>query len=138
MAWLVIHLVAVALLTGVGWVVQLVVYPAFRLVGPDEWAAYHDAHRRAITLVVGLPWVVQAASTVALLLDPPDGRLLAAVVLAVLAVGTVAATVAVAVPAHDRLTATHRDADLTVLLHANLARTLAWTGSTAVAAVLVG
>lgn len=138
MTWLVVHLVAVAALTGVGWVVQLVVYPAFRLVGPDEWASYHHAHRRAIALVVGLPWVAQAASTVALLLEPPGGDLLAVVVLAVLALGTVVATVAVAVPAHDRLTATHRDADLTVLLRANLARTLAWTGSAAIAAVLLG
>jgi hypothetical protein len=135
--WLVVHLVAVAVLMGVGWVVQLVVYPAFRIVGPDEWAPYHDAHRRAITRVVGVPWVAQAASTVALLLEPPGGRLVAAVVLAVLAVVTVAATVAVAVPAHDRLTATHHDADLTVLLRANLVRTLAWTGSTAVAAALL-
>ena len=137
MTWLVIHLVAVALLTGVGWVVQLVVYPAFRLVGPDEWAAYHAAHRRAITLVVGLPWMVQAVSTVALLLDPPGGRLVAAVFLAALGVVTVAATVAVAVPAHDRLTALHRDRDLTVLLRANLVRTLAWTGSTALTAVML-
>jgi hypothetical protein len=136
--WLVIHLVAVAVLAGVGWVVQLVVYPAFRLVGADEWAAYHAAHRRAITLVVGLPWVAQAVSTVALLFEPPGGRLIAAVALAALALLTVAATVAVAVPAHDRLTATHQDADLAVLLRANLARTLAWTGSTAVAAVLLG
>jgi hypothetical protein len=135
--WLVVHLVAVAVLMGVGWVVQLVVYPAFRIVGPDEWAPYHDTHRRAITWVVGVPWVAQAASTVALLLEPPGGRLVAAVVLAVLAVVTVAATVAVAVPAHDQLTATHHDADLTVLLRANLVRTLAWTGSTAVAAALL-
>jgi hypothetical protein len=135
--WLVVHLVAVAVLMGVGWVVQLVVYPAFRIVGPDEWAPYHDAHRRAITRVVGVPWVAQAASTVALLLEPLGGRLVAAVVLAVLAVVTVAATVAVAVPAHDQLTATHHDADLTVLLRANLVRTLAWTGSTAVAAALL-
>ena len=66
--WLVVHLTASAVLTGVGWVVQLVVYPAFRLVGGDAWAPYHRAHTRAITRVVGLPWLVQGVSTAALLL----------------------------------------------------------------------
>ena len=37
-AWLVVHLAAVAVLAGVGWVVQLVVYPAFRLVGRTSGA----------------------------------------------------------------------------------------------------
>jgi len=56
-AWLAVHLVAVAVLAGVGWVVQVVVYPAFRLVGPGEWARYHAHHLRAITPVVTVPWL---------------------------------------------------------------------------------
>jgi hypothetical protein len=135
--WLVLHLVAVAVLTGVAWVVQVVVYPAFRLVGPQEWARYHDAHTRAITRVVVLPWAVQGISTVALLLVPPRGSLLAAVVLAVLALVTVVATSAVAVPAHNRLSARPDAGDLAVLLRAHLVRTLAWTASTVLAGVLL-
>ena len=54
------------MLAGVGWVVQLVVYPAFRLVGAEEWARYHDGHMRAITRVVAVPWLVQGVSTAAL------------------------------------------------------------------------
>ena len=136
--WLVVHLVAVAVLTGVGWVVQLVVYPAFRLVGPDDWARYHARHERGITRVVGLPWLVQGVSTAALLLEPPGGNLLGAAVLAVLALVTVVATLAVAVPAHGRLAAAQAGTDLTILLRANLVRTLAWTGSAALAAALLG
>lgn len=58
-----------AVLTGVGWVVQVVVYPAFALVGDAEWPAYHRRHQSAIATVVLLPWLAQGVSTVALLLN---------------------------------------------------------------------
>ena len=80
--WLIAHLVAVAALAGVGWVVQLVVYPAFRLVGTQRWVRYHARHTRAIARVVAVPWLVQGMSTAALLIVPPHGGRLAAVVLA--------------------------------------------------------
>ena len=131
--WLVVHLTAASALAGVGWVVQLVVYPAFRLVGPDAWVPYHRAHTQAITRVVAVPWLLQGVSTAALLLSSGD-RLVAAV-LAVLALVTVVSTVLTAVPAHGRLAAAAGSADVTVLLRANLVRTLAWTGSTVLAAV---
>jgi hypothetical protein len=76
---------------------------------------------------------------VALLVAPPRGGLLAAVVLAVLGLGTVVSTVAAALPAHARL-ATGPDrgvGSLRALLRANLVRTAAWTAATGLAAVLV-
>jgi hypothetical protein len=140
--WLVVHLVAVAALAGIGWVVQCVVYPAFALVGQPEWAAYHARHTRAITFVVGLPWAGQGISTAALLLRP--GHLvvhLVHLVLAALALVTVVSTIAVAVPAHNRLAALDPGIDssrtLAVLLRANLVRTLAWTASAGMVAALL-
>ena len=137
--WLIAHLVAVAALAGVGWVVQLVVYPAFRLVGAEQWVRYHAGHTRAITrvVVVAVPWLVQGMSTAALVIVPAQGGRLAAVVLAVLALVTVVVTVRMAVPVHARLAATPDPVDVTLLLRANLARTLAWTGSTGLAATLL-
>lgn len=135
--WLIAHLVAVAALAGVGWVVQLVVYPAFRLVGAEQWVRYHAGHTRAITRVVAVPWLVQGMSTAALVIVPAQGGRLAAVVLAVLALVTVVVTVRMAVPVHARLAATPDPVDVTLLLRANLARTLAWTGSTGLAATLL-
>ena len=130
--WLVVHLMAAAVLAGVGWVVQLVVYPAFRLVGPDAWAAYHRAHTQAIARVVAVPWLVQGVSTAVLLLS--SGDRLVAVVLAALALVTVVSTVLTAVPAHGRLAAAPDPGDVTLLLRANLVRTLAWTASALCAA----
>ncbi len=124
---------AVAALAGVGWAVQLVVYPAFALVGDTEWPEYHRRHQRAIARVVVLPWLVQGVSTVALLLGGPSTPVVA---LAVLAAATVVLTVLGAVPEHTRL-ATGDPRALRALLRANLWRTLAWSASTALAATLV-
>ena len=103
MVWLVVHLVATAVLTGVAWASLGVIYPAFALVGAAEWPRYHAAHVRAITRVIVVPWVAQGVSTAALLLDPPDGRFGAAAVLAAFALAAVVLTFAGAVPAHNRL-----------------------------------
>lgn len=134
---LLVHLAATAALAGVAWTVQLVVYPAFALVGDSRWAAYHARHTRAITWVVAVPWVAQGGSTAGLLLWPPGGGLAASLGLAVLAVVTVAATVGSAVPAHGRLAAGFRPDELRRLLRANLVRTVAWTASAVAAAVLL-
>lgn len=140
--WLVVHLVAVAVLAGIGWVVQLVVYPGFALVGRAGWAAYHARHVRAITRVVLVPWAAQGVSTVALLFAPPAGHAVAALGLGVLAFATVLLTAWAAVPAHrgvggsDWGTADWAGS-LTRLLRVNLARALAWTASTGTAAALV-
>lgn len=127
MIWLLVHLVTTAALAGIGWVVQVVVYPAFALVGDAEWPAYHRRHLSRIGRVVVLPWIGQGVSVAALLLAAPAefGAL------GVLAAVGVALTVFAAVPAHGRLD----DRDLRPLLRANLLRTLAWTAATGVAAV---
>jgi hypothetical protein len=138
-AWLVIHLVAVAVLAGVGWVVQLVVYPAFALVGRGKWATYHDHHTRAIVRVVAVPWVAQGISVVALLLAPPGGAALPVVALAVLALVTVVVTVAAAVPVHRAIALAPEGAGtpLATLLRVNGARTLVWTASALLAAAML-
>lgn len=129
-AWLLVHLVATTALAAVGWLVQLVVYPSFALVGAREWDAFHDRHRRAIAVVVGPPWLAQAVAVV--LLTVALGT--AGAVLAALALAGVLLTVLAAVPEHARLVA---GGDLRRLLRANLARTLVWSASAAASAVLV-
>ncbi len=124
MPWLLVHLTATAVLAGVGWVVQVVVYPAFALVGVAEWDTYHRRHQRAGTLVVGPPWLVQGTSVGVLGFTAPDVGVAA---LAVLAVAGVLLTVFAAVPAHTRLD----PHDVRPLLRANLLRTWVWTAATA-------
>lgn len=140
MAWLVVYLVATSLLAGVAWVVLIVVYPGFALVGDEEWPGYHAAHTRAITGVVLVPWAGQGVATVALLVAPPAGDRMAAAVLAVLALAGVALTLGWAVPAHNRLGASPSGGGpaLVTLLRAHLVRSVVWSAGALSAAVWAG
>ena len=52
---LAVHAAVTAALAGLVWVVQLVVYPAFRIAGPTgAWPAYHRRHTTAMALVVAV------------------------------------------------------------------------------------
>ena len=131
---LLVHLVTTAVLAGMVWVVQLVVYPAFRTVGPTAgWAAHHRRHSTAMATVIALPWALQGL-TVALLLVRRPGPLV--LLTAALAAATVLVTVAVSVPLHTRLGDGYDDALARRLISTNWWRTAAWTAGTACAAVL--
>jgi hypothetical protein len=135
---LVVHLAAVAYLTGLAWVVQLVVYPGFRAVGPTPaWPGFHAAHSRSMALAVVLPWATQGATLGALLAARPGGVPLWLVLLAgALGLVTVAVTVLSSVPQHRRLG--QYDAVLVDrLLAGHRLRTAAWTAGTACAAGMV-
>ena len=136
MALLVVHLVATAALAGLIWVVQLVVYPSFLLVGATPaWPAVHAAHTRAIGRAVGPPWAVQGL-TVGLLLVR-DGLSPLTALTGLLALTTVVVTGAVSVPLHTRLAQTWDEAAARRLVRTNWLRTGAWTAGTVCAALLV-
>lgn len=126
-------------MAGVAWLVQLVVYPAFALVGEEAWAPYHDAHRFRITLVVGPAMVVELLSSGWLAAAPPGhvarGTALAGAGLAAL---TWALTFWVSVPDHERLA---RRRDLAVaarLTRRHGWRTAAWSAHAVVACLIAG
>jgi hypothetical protein len=133
---LLVHLTATAALAGLIWVVQLVVYPSFRLVGGGpSWPAFHAAHARAVALAVGPPWAVQGGTVAALLVrDGPTPLLL---LTGGLALVTVVVTVAVSVPLHTRLGQAYDDAAARRLVTTNWLRTAAWSAGTVCAALLV-
>lgn len=133
-ALLQVHAAATTALAGLVWVVQLVVYPAFRIAGPTAaWPAYHRRHTTATALVVAVPWAVQGLCVAALLVRQPGPLVLLAGALAAV---TVAVTVLVSVPLHTRLGASYDAADAERLIRTNWARTAAWTAGAVVAAVL--
>lgn len=135
---LTVHAVAASALAGLAWVVQLVVYPGFLLVGPTSaWRAFHDAHSRAMLTVVVLPWAVQGVTLGLLLLSRPSGVPLALVLAAaVLAIVPVVVTVVESVPLHSRL-ATYDEVLARRLLRTHGLRTAAWTGSALCAVVML-
>jgi hypothetical protein len=136
MLLLLVHLTATAALAGLVWVVQLVVYPSFLLVGRSPaWPALHAAHTRAVGLAVGPPWAVQGVTVAALLVR--DGASPLLLLTGVLALATVVVTVAVSVPLHTRLGEAYDEAAAQRLVSTNWLRTAAWTAGTVCAALLV-
>ena len=133
------HAGATTALAGLVWVVQLVVYPSFRVVGPTAaWPALHAHHTRAMGAVVGLPWAVQGLSLAALLVRRPAGTTLPLLLATgVLAATTVLVTVASSVPLHTRLSRAYDDALARRLVATNWLRTAAWTAGAACSLVLV-
>ncbi len=135
MALLLVHAAATCALAGLVWLVQLVVYPSFLLVGTTPaWPAVHAAHTRWITPVVAIPWAVQGVSLALLLLRGGLTPLL--VLTGVLALTTVLVTVVVSVPLHSRLGLAYDEAAAVRLVRTNWLRTAAWTGGAICAVVL--
>lgn len=129
-----VHAAATAALAGLVWVVQLVVYPAFRVAGPTAaWPAYHRRHTTAMAVVVAVPWAVQGLAVAALLVRQPGPLVLLAAGLAGITVGV---TVLVSVPLHTRLGVAYDDDTARRLIMTNWARTAAWSAGAVVAAVL--
>lgn len=130
---LLLNFALAAYLTGVIWVVQLVVYPALMLVGKAEFGRYHRAHTRGMGWVVGAPMVLELALAgwLAWAAYPRWGAGPALGQLAL--VGSIwAATFGVAVPFHNRLAAQgYNYIALDGLTRTNWLRTLAWTARAA-------
>jgi hypothetical protein len=125
-----INLALAAYMTGVIWVVQVVLYPSFALVGEADWAAYHAAHSRRITPVVAPAMLAHPLVALALLAERPG--VLAAVNLA-LAGGLLLVTATVFARLHARLTRSTVDR----LVRRNAPRAVAWTANTGVALALL-
>ncbi|MGL4176016.1 MAG: hypothetical protein ACRCSN_08045 [Dermatophilaceae bacterium] len=119
--------------TGVGWQAQLVSYPLYRAVAPEDFLAYHAQYNSSIPLVVIVPGFASFLAGIAFLWTRPAEvpRRVAALVAATGAISLVA-TVARAIPMHNRLDRIGQDsATIDDLLQANLVRSLALTLGTA-------
>lgn len=132
------HAAATTGLAGLVWVVQVVVYPSFRVSGPTpSWPRVHADHTRRMALVVFAPWAVQGLTLAALLLRRPDGLPLPLLLLTgVLAATTVVVTVVSSVPLHTRLASGYDDALARRLVATNWLRTAAWTAGAGCALTL--
>lgn len=124
-SWFELHAALCWALVGLIWVVQLVLYPSFALVGKDSFPRYHAAHSRRITLVVA-PLMLGELATAAVLLwlgfrDPFFlGSLIPLAVIWI-------STGMVQVPLHDRLSAGFDALAHRRLVSTNVWRTAAWT-----------
>lgn len=131
--WAHLLLVSDSYLLGLAAVVGVVTYPAFALVGPEEWARYHAHHTRAIVGAVGPAWALQAVTSLWWILSHPH-RVAPWLHGAVVAAAVVA-TVVGAVPQHETLSRTRDASHLTRLQWWHLVRSLCWLAAVIIAVV---
>lgn len=123
-----LHLASTLFMTGVIWVIQLVHYPLFNRVSPEQFVAFASAHSDRITWVVLPPMVTQLLSSCVLLWHPPALLPLWAIwASVVLTLGTWASTFVLSVPQHRRLATGFDVAAHGVLVRTNWVRTVCWT-----------
>ncbi len=122
------NVAATLLMTGVIWMVQVVHYPLFALVGREQFPAYEYAHSASITLLVMPLMLVELGTAFLLALNPPPGldRLTPWIGLG-LAAATWGVTLFFSIPAHNTLSGGFDAAAHAALVSSNWLRTLAWT-----------
>lgn len=122
------HLAATGAMAGISWMIQAVHYPLLRLVGAERYGEYQDSHMRRMTGLLVLPWGAETATALALAITAPTEELRALGQVGLACVGIVVIlTVALAVPAHQRLLDGFDQTVHRRLLRADLARALTWT-----------
>ncbi len=128
MAVLLANAASALVLTGVIWVVQLVLYPLFSQVGTGRWGAYHGQHTRRIGWVVVPAMAVELASSVALPFVRPAGVAawmpVAALALTLLALGM---TGVFGTADHGRLSRGYDQRIVRRLIDVGWVRTAAWS-----------
>ena len=115
---------------GLIWFVQVVHYPLFALVGPEQFQAYEAAHANRTTWVVAPLMLLELASACALLFPSLRPSFVSAseAWLGAALVGVIwASTALVQVPLHNRLHTGYSIAVIAQLVATNWIRTAAWT-----------
>ena len=107
------------------WIVQLVVYPAFRVVEPSRFVAWHHGYMRSISLIVMPLMLVQAMCIIVQISTKASGE--SAFSLACIVVAWLS-TFLLSVPCHRRLQEEGNTKKLVDRIVAtNWIRTVAWT-----------
>lgn len=115
-------------LVGLIWVIQLVHYPLFALVGREHWSAYEAAHQSQITLLVLPLMLVELGTSVLIALDPPKGVPTWAAWFALGLVGVAwLSTAFIQVPLHGQLSVNWEAGAHQALVATNWIRTAAWS-----------
>ena len=63
-----LQLASCAVMTGVIWIVQLILYPTFSLIEKDRFKQFHEMHSSRITLIVGPAMLIEMITAFLLLM----------------------------------------------------------------------
>lgn len=120
-----LHLICCAAMTGIIWIIQLLVYPGFAFVDQNEFLKMHNRHTSKITWVVA-PLMGIELVTAAMLAAQHTNAFYIFNLVAVLALW--ALTGLVSVPIHNQLAKNAKSQEhIYKLTFTNWPRTLIWT-----------
>ena len=116
------------MMVGLIWLIQIVHYPLFALVGKDAFVSYASQHVRSITLIVAPIMLIELVTSIALLLVRPHAvEMWIAVLGMFLVVAAWFSTWQLQIPAHEKLAAGFDSEAYLRLVATNWIRTIAWT-----------
>lgn len=129
------HTVFTLAMFGLMWAVQIVVYPQFRNVAPDDFVGYATAHSSRIVVALVLLAPAEIAFALWLWLDTPDALSRTVVFLsgALLALGWLSTALWFG-PLHGKFQGAYDSARIDLLILTNWFRTLLWTARAGFAA----
>jgi uncharacterized membrane protein len=133
-----LHLIATVFMTGVIWIIQILHYPLFNLVGRENFTAYEAAHTNLITLVVMPAMLLELLLTAMIFFAPPASipsslNWLNAVLLSIVWLSTAL----LQVPQHSILASGFDEKAYKMLVNSNWIRTVAWSAKAVIATLMV-
>jgi hypothetical protein len=120
-----IHLLFSLYMLGLIWFVQVVHYPLFAKIKPDNFVAYENQHTHKTGFVTAAPMLVELVTAVLLLYFNVESTFYWLNILGVLALW--ASTFFIQVPLHGRLSQQYDGKAIQQLVRSNWIRTIIWT-----------
>ena len=117
-------LISSVYMCGVIWVIQLIHYPSFANIVPDQFLQFHSQHTMAMGYLVGPVMVIELAAGAWLLMHKTD---VFSVTHFICVIALWALTFFVSVPLHNKLALGHDLQIIKSLIHTNWPRTILWT-----------
>lgn len=122
-----LHISATAIMTGVIWVVQVILYPWIHRCPPDQFIVFHTQYMKRIGLIVGPVMVIEAVTGMWLFMAL-DGRGQTMLGQSLLVLVTIwISTAVIQVPCHQKLVQGYDAAIHRKLVNTNWIRTVGWS-----------
>ena len=112
-------------LVGLIWIIQIVHYPSFALIGDTNFKAYHEFHTRSIS------WIVAPLMTIelglAIYLSWSNNFEWHFLFPLILVIGIWVSTMLLQIPLHSKLARDNQQSTIRQLVSTNWIRTILWT-----------
>lgn len=135
---LLLHLFTTVFMSGVIWIIQVLHYPLFNMVGRENFGAYEIAHSNLISLIVAPVMLLELGFTAWIFFVPPVSvpsslNWLNTILLAIIWLSTAF----LQVPQHSILSSGFNEKAYRILVNSNWIRTVAWSAKAVIASVMV-